>query len=297
VILQFLNSEKSMEKIYKIAFLIVFQIAFISCTDTNTVVNPGDKPIIEAYLAPNHKVSMKVYTEIPYSDSSEGQSEVIDGLTIKISGSDGKNFVLKSIGGGIYESDSTELIGPANSTYTMSFDYKGRNVSASTVIPEKPLDFSIDITEISRTQIDLSSGGFPGGGGGGGPFGGGGETNNSVELTWSNPNKAYYFVAAQNTETSPVAVLIPPAGSTFPSFRFNEQPSTGVSQLLRSQSFQYFGNYDIILYRVNTEYAALYQSAGTTSQNLSTPPSSISNGLGIFSGINADTLKFVVKKN
>ena len=285
-----------MKNIHKIAILVGFQSILFSCTDTNTVVNPGDKPIIEAYLAPNHKVSMKVYTEIPYSETSEGKSDVIDGLTIKITGSDGKNFTLKSLGGGIYESGSTELIGLANSTYTMSFDYKGRNVSATTTIPEKPIGFKIDKTEISRTQIDLSSGGFPGGGGGG-PFGGGGEINTSVELTWSNPNKAYYFVAAQNTETSPVAVLIPPAGSIFPSFRFNEQPSTGVSQLLRSQSFQYFGNYDLILYRVNTEYAALYQSAGTTSQNLSTPPSSITNGLGVFSGINADTLKFVVKKN
>jgi hypothetical protein len=286
-----------MKNIHKLTLMLALQYILLSCTVTNTVINPGDKPIIEAYLAPNHKVSMKVYTEIPYSETSEGKSEVIDGLTIKITGSDGKNFILKSVGGGIYESGSTELVGSVNSTYTMSFEYNGRTVSASTVIPEKPSNYKIDKTEISRTQIDLSSGGFPGGGGGGGPFGGGGETNNSVELTWSNPNKAYYFVAAQNTETSPVAVLIPPAGSTFPSFRFNEQPSTGVSQLLRSQSFQYFGNYDIILYRVNTEYAALYQSAGTTSQNLSTPPSSISNGLGIFSGINADTLKFVVKKN
>lgn len=285
-----------MKNIHKIAYLFVFQCILLSCTDTNTVVNPGDKPIIEAYLAPNHKVSMKVYTEIPYSETSEGKSDVIDGLTIKITGSDGKSFTLKSLGNGLYESDKTQLVGPANSTYTMSFDYKGRNVSALTIIPEKPISFKLDKAEISRTQIDLSSGGFPGGGGGR-PFGGGGETNTSVELTWSNPNKAYYFVAAQNTETNPVAVLIPPVGSTFPSFRFNEQPSTGINQLLRSQSFQYFGNYDLILYRVNTEYAALYQSAGTTSQNLSTPPSSISNGLGIFSGINADTLKFVVKKN
>lgn len=288
-----------MKNIHKLTLLLVLQYILMSCTDTNTVVKPGDKPIIEAYLAPNHKVSMKVYTEIPYSDTSEGQSEAIDGLTIKITGSDGKNFILNSIGGGIYESGSTELVGLANSTYTMSFDYNGRTISASTIIPEKPSNYKIDKTEISRTQIDLSSGGFPGGGpgGGGGPFGGGGETNTSVELTWSNTNNAYYFVAAQNTETSPVAILIPPTGSTFPSFRFNEQPTTGLSQLLRSQSFQYFGDYDLILYRVNTEYAALYQSAGTTSQNLSTPPSSITNGLGIFSGINADTLKFVVKKN
>jgi len=77
---------------------------------------------------------------------------------------------------------------------------------------------------------------------------------------------------------------------------FNE-PLTGINNTLRSQSFQYFGSHNIVLYRVNAEYAALYQSSGTTSQNLSTPPTSITNGLGIFTGINADTLKFTVNKN
>lgn len=284
-----------MKNTYKIAFLLTFQCILWSCTETNDVINPNEKPIIEAYLAPNHQVRMKVYTEIPYFDTAEGKSEVIDGLTIKLTGSNGKIFTLKSIGNGQYESAKNELIGAAKTTYTMEFDYKGRKVSASTEIPVKPVSFVIDKTAISRTQIDLSSG-MPGFGGGG-PFGGGGETNTSVELSWKNTENAYHFVAVENTEISPVQILIPPTGATFPNFRFTNEPLTGSTNILRSQSFQYFGKHDIILYRVNAEYAALYQSSGTTSQNLSTPPSSISNGLGIFTGINADTLKFVVNKN
>ncbi|WP_435354156.1 DUF4249 family protein [Emticicia sp. SJ17W-69] len=286
-----------MKNLYKIAFLMTFQCMLWSCTKTNTVINPGEKPIIEAYLAPNHPASMKVYTEIPYSETSEGKSEVIDGLTIKLTGSNGKVFTLKSIGNGQYESAKNELIGAAKTIYTMEFDYKGRKVSASTEIPSKPVNFTIDKTEISRTQIDLSSGvpNFGGGGGGGGPFGGG--ENTSVTLTWSNPENMYHFVAVENTEASPVQIVIPPTGATFPSFRFFNEPLTGTNNILRSQSFQYFGKHDVILYRVNSEYAALYQSSGTTSQNLSTPPTSITNGMGIFTGINADTLKFTVKKN
>ncbi|CAH0995716.1 hypothetical protein EMA8858_01841 [Emticicia aquatica] len=286
-----------MKKIYLLAILLAFQVFLMGCTETNTVINPGEKPIIEAYLAPNHRVSMKVYTEIPYTETSEGTSVNIDGLSIKISGSNGKVFNLKSVGNGVYESAENELVGAAKTTYTLEFDYKGRKVAASTEIPAKPINFKIDKTEISRTQIDLSSGTFPPMGGGGGPFGGGGETNTSVELTWDNPENIYHFVAVENTETSPIRILIPPSGATFPNFRFTNEPLTGSSNILRSQSFEYFGNHDVILYRVNAEYAALYQSSGTTSQNLSTPPTSIINGLGIFTGINADTLKFLVKKN
>jgi hypothetical protein len=54
--------------------------------------------------------------------------------------------------------------------------------------------------------------------------------------------------------------------------------------------------HNVILMHVNPDYAALYRSSGSTSQNISTPPTSITNGLGVFTGVNADTLKFEVKQ-
>jgi len=175
-----------MKKIYIMVLLSAIQSILWACTETNDVINPGDKPVIEAYLAPNHPVSLKAYTEIPYSESSEGVSQVIDGLSIKIIGSNGKTFVLKSVGNGIYESASNELIGAAGTTYSLEFDYKGRKVTASTEIPAKPVNFASDKKEISRTQIDLSAG-FQGGiRPPGGVFN---EQNTPVNLTWSNPNK------------------------------------------------------------------------------------------------------------
>ncbi|MFT5886953.1 MAG: hypothetical protein ACI9IP_003425, partial [Arcticibacterium sp.] len=49
-------------------FLFLFVcLSIFSCTEINTVIQPGDKPVIEAFLAPGQKVSMKIFTEIPYS--------------------------------------------------------------------------------------------------------------------------------------------------------------------------------------------------------------------------------------
>ncbi|RYU97149.1 DUF4249 family protein [Emticicia agri] len=281
-----------MKKIYSILFILLIINCIISCTDTNDVINPGEKPIVEAYLAPGHPVSMKVFTEIPYAETSEGISEPIDGLNIKITGSNGKVFNLKSMGDGVYVSDNTELIEGAPLKYKMEFEYKGRIVSAETEIPEKPLDFTISTNQIYRTQIDLSSGGFPGGG-----FGG--SDNTPVELSWSNPDNVYHFIAVENTETEPQQIIIPPTGSEFPTFRFRftNEPLLGTHNNIQPQSLEYFGNYDVILYRINPDYSALYQSSGTTTQNLSTPPSSIINGLGVFTGVNADTVKLNVGKN
>jgi len=283
-----------MKTIYSIVFIISAFAFMVSCTETNDVVSAGEKPIVEAYLAPGHPVSMKVFTEIPYADSSEGVSSPIDGLSIKITGSSGKAFVLKSMGSGVYSSAANELIEQPPTKYKMEFEYKGRVVSAETEIPQKPTSFSISATEISRTQINLSSGGFPGGGGG---FGG--NDNTPIELSWSNPENVYHFIAVENTESTPVQIIVPPTGSEFPTFRFRltNEPVLGTHSNIQPQSLEYFGNHDVILYRINPDYSALYQSSGTTTQNLSTPPSSITNGLGVFTGINADTVKLLVKKN
>lgn len=284
-----------MKKTYSILFILLTLTCAISCTDVNDVVNPGEKPIVEAYLAPGHPVSMKVYTEIPYAETSEGVSEPIDGLSIKITSSSGKVFNLKSAGGGVYTSDSNERIEAAPMKYKMEFEYKGRVVSGDTEIPEKPVGFTISTHQIYRTQVNLSSGGFPGGPGGGFD----GNDNTPVELSWSNPENVYHFIAVENTETEPQQILIPPTGSEFPTFRFRftNEPLLGTYNNIQPRSLEYFGNYDVILYRINPDYSALYQSSGTTTQNLSTPPSSITNGLGIFTGISADTVKLNVGKN
>jgi len=57
-----------------------------------------------------------------------------------------------------------------------------------------------------------------------------------------------------------------------------------------------FGTYQIIVFRVNTEYAALFDSSVGSSLSLEEPPSNIVNGLGIFTGLSSDTLYLEVTK-
>ena len=48
-----------------------------------------------------------------------------------------------------------------------------------------------------------------------------------------------------------------------------------------------FGTYQIIVFRVNLEYTALF---GSSTLSLEEPPTNILNGLGIFTGVSSDTL-------
>jgi hypothetical protein len=282
-----------------ILILICFSALIISCQDTNTVILPGDKPVIEAYIAPGSPVSMKVFTEIPYSATDSTFSKPITDLKITITGSDGKVFVLTHQGDGIYTSKTTEKIGPTGTTVSMSFSYNARVVSASTVLPLKPKGFAMDVKEIARIARDFSAG-PPQMGGQGGP-GGVQEPRIPINLTWINTDNVYHFVAAQSIETNPLPIVVRPNNpdgndNNRPRRRFNNQPVLTTGSSLQSQSFEYFGKYAIILYRLNPDYAALYVNNNTTSQNIATPQSTISNGLGIFTGINADTLILNVTK-
>ena len=46
----------------------------------------------------------------------------------------------------------------------------------------------------------------------------------------------------------------------------------------------------MVLYKVNPEYAALYEDPGDNSLTIKTPFSNIENGLGIFTAVHSDIL-------
>jgi hypothetical protein len=251
----------------------------------------GAKPIVEAYLVPNQPIAIKVKKEIVYIENLSNRETLIPGLSIKITG-DGQTYLLKPYSGldSLYRSDANVRL-KVGVTYSLSFDYNGKTISASTIIPTKPVGLKSDITSVVRTrQVITSTGGF----------GRDVDGNIDVNLSWTNPKSEYHFVVAENIEPKLDLVITLPTSSTatFNNFnnRFRSQPVQGTETRLRSQQFQYFGRYNVVLLKVNPDYAALYNAEGTTSQNISTPPTTITNGLGIFTGINADTLRFQVKE-
>lgn len=280
---------KIYKKISKIIFTLGLALGFgmMACETDSNLIEGGIKPVVEGYLIAGKPIAINVKREIAFTADTSAVQTPILGLNIKVSG-DGQTYVLKSSGKGLYESDKSVKL-KVGVTYSLSFDYNGKPISASTTIPTKPLGFKSNLNSIARTKLDLSSGSStirnP-------------DENIDVNLTWTNPANEYHFVVADNIETNPVAIITLPANITFQEIirRFRSQPVLGTETRLRSQQFEFFGNHNLVLLKVNPDYAALYNSSGTTSQNISTPPTNIVNGLGIFTGVNADTLAFTVKQ-
>lgn len=223
-----------------------------------------NKAVVESYLAPGQPVSVKITKEIEYGVDNINQP--LDNLTVIIN-HNGTDYTLANAGNGIYNSSTI----PVNigGSYQLKFDYNGVQVSASTIIPDKPTSFTQSATTMTVPTTFPPT--FP----------------NPINLKWENPNLDYHLVVVTNIETNPV--LINSGGQGRPVFR--TEPSQTTAQDLSFQQFTYYGNYRVVLYRIWPEYAALYEDNGTNSTNLAEPPTNVVNGRGIFTGINtADTL-------
>jgi hypothetical protein len=257
----------------KIFWLLMIIFPIMNSCKKNSSDYYTAKAIVEAYLTPNQTVSLHLSSEIMYmtSDSAAG----LDNLTPIIS-CNGQSYQLTSSGNGYYISDTTLHIIEGN-TYSLEFIYKGVTVSSSTVIPTKPSGFAASGTSIVVQQFDPNSGTMP-------------TFPDPIELTWNNPNHDYYMIVVRNIEST----LVPTDTANVNKPAFRTQPTQSNTYKIQPMQFKYYGTHDIILYKLNPEYAALYNDNGSNSLNLTSPESNINNGWGIFTGINADTLQIEV---
>jgi hypothetical protein len=118
-----------------------------------------------------------------------------------------------------------------------------------------------------------------------------------VYLTWTNDDDSYYLVVIECMEEDPDPVRelndsIPDRG-----FMFRKRPTNSQGIEIRPQEFQYFGKHRVILFHVLPDYASLYDETESSSQNLTNPSTSITNGYGIFTGMNSDTLLIQVNES
>lgn len=236
----------------------------------------SDIPIIESYLRPGDYINMIVTRQIPFSDNVSYSDDNIDSLKITVT-HDNEEYILKPLGEGKYI-DST-LIVAEGERYDMTFTYNSMTISAFTEIPLKPAGFHQSATSIYVSRMDSTftspSGGFV--------------MPEPLDLTWENDDASYYIVVVENLEDSldPIRDF---GDEESRSGMFRKMPTTASGIEMRPQEFRYFGHHRIILYHVLPDYASLYTETTASSQNLTNPSTSIKNGYGIFTGLNADTL-------
>lgn len=253
--------------IFKYIALSSLLLILFSCEKIDLQTADPDVAVVESYINPGNEIQVKIKKQIVFDDP-DSEGEFLAGLVVKIQ----HNDLWEEL---VYMYDSIyvleNIIVGAGDVYEMQFEYNDLVITSETTIPNQPEDFQSSSSTIEIPTMGPGSGEIE-----------------KQELTWTNPDLDYHMVVVESVDED--AELIFDTDDDHPPRAFRNAPVQGDEQELSPMSFTYYGRHRVILYRLNPEYAALYEDLGTSSLDLVAPPSNIENGLGIFTGINADTL-------
>ncbi len=264
--------------ILSISCIFIVIIFFSSCEETTLEDFETESMVIESYLFAGNAVdSFRVTQSISYSSTSD-EIITLDDLTISLE--DGADtYFLESIGDGYYK--NFDLIISAGKNYTMEFQKDNTTISASTYIPEQR-EIVISTTSISVEKVEAGIMMPP-------------TQTDPITISWENDEGDYYYVLVENIESDPEYINDNFATGNFGDRKFITEPTISSEHNVDTRrDIQYFGTYQVVVYRVNPEYAALYSTAESTSSSIVEPSTNIENGLGIMTGISTDTIYFEV---
>jgi hypothetical protein len=255
----------------QVGMFLLFVLICIGCEKGSEELSKSERLVLQAYLFQNESVSGIKLTKTISFESSDTTFENISDAEISI-GWNGVSYPLEVDENGLYQYKKNDLQINSGETYTITVKYEGKILSSETKVPEKPTGLTLSGTSIA---IDPN---FT-------PFGRGSMDANDIEISWDNPDNDYFYVVIENIEENPEDIQLgfPMPGGGRPNFRFLSQPFQTNTYVLRAMmSIQQYGTHKVKVYRVNKEYAYLYENRTQDSRTLSEPYSNIENGLGIF---------------
>lgn len=269
-----------MKKHAPILLLFISLLGITSCTkELITPITGDNSAVVESYLkAGDSSILVYISKILPYSDDTSEVKEMISGINVFINSTQ-----LTEIDTGIYQLNLNEKV-VAGTTYQLKFEYSGNTITSQTIIPDAPAGFTSSTSDLYVDRITSGTGGGP-------P-----SMMDPVELTWSNSDASYYYLMVKYLEDTPDYINSNAAVDDF-QFVQSSTPTQESYYKLDQRNISCFGTYRIILYKVNSEFNDVFTKNGSNSNNLVNPNTNITNGFGVFTGMNADTLYLEVIPN
>jgi len=243
-----------------------------------------DPPVIEAFLFANEPIDdIRISSSSPLNQDTIISNPVIDAEVSLI-----KNNItyqlINSVDSGYYHYPGTDLTVETGDEFTLEVRWQGQLSFGTTVVPPPPDGVSIDTTIMEIPTLRPGIGEVLA------------ELN--VNVTWDNQDNLLHFVVLEYTEPLETAEFIYPefVRDIIDQFRVITEPTLDTLFTTNALILEFYGNHRVSVYRVNREYADLYNSREQDSRDLNEPPSNIINGIGIFSAFNSRSVSFVVLK-
>ena len=259
--------------------------ATLGCSDDDLpfIVPDPDTYVVQAFVFAGEPIDQVFVTGVLPIDAEEGDTAppISDASIVITRGTD--RYELQPMAGEPgryhYVGDPDIRVGDA---LTLDIDYDGRSATASTTVPPSPQALELSSDEIEAVDPFQS-------------FGGAQELlERGITVRWSNPADLLHFIAIENLEADPTIL---PTTEILQDFlpRIITEPTPSDSTIVLQILLTHYGDHRIRLYRVNDEYADLYQGLTQDSRNLNEPPSNIDGALGIFSAFASDSAFFAVR--
>lgn len=252
--------------------------------------DPGDDNlvVIEAFLFAGEPVQdIRLTSTVPLG-ADPASAPVIDDAVVRLL-KDGVTYALTPSGEeGRYEYTGTDLAIVEGDEFRLEVEYFGRVAWGETVVPGPPLSVAIDGDTLFVPTL--------GRGGGGGRGGGFNLQESQLAVTWDNPTDLLHFVVVEGMDDDAEAIFPEQFQERLRRFRFISEPTIDNFFIVRLLLLEALGPHQAKVYRVNAEYAQLYENRTQDSRDLNEPPSNIRNGLGVFSAFNSSSVTFEVAR-
>jgi hypothetical protein len=266
----------------RLSFFCLFFASLLVSSCSKDLVTPLDADkiaVVESYLyAGDSVITVKVSKVLPFSEDTLDATEYISGLTLLVNGKS-----LTETEPGIYKLFLGTGRIQSDSMYTLKFKFYDDTISSQTLVPLSPANFSISSNVVYTDRITSTSG-FPGG-----PM-------EDVDLSWDNDDNSYYYLTVEYLESTLDYINYAMADYELPVAQ-SITPLQSAGTRLGMRNMQFFGHYRIVLFKVNKDFADLYQHITANSNNITNPVTSIRNGYGVFTGMSSDTVYLEVKEN
>ena len=274
----------------KMFCLILLFAACFSCVEDSL---QSENFVVEAYLYAGEKVDRIKIKKVEDIHSEETKNIILNNAQITLK----KNKVTYPLTfdnaqqGYLYSGSDLEV--QVNDTFELVVIVGDRISNAFTIVPQATKDISISGSKIIIPPISIRLGIVE-------------ELTklfNDARLTirWDNPGDQLHFIVIENVEAGdpifPSDFPIPEATlQLIRSFSYISAPTKNTNFEIPGLSLETYGRYRAKVYRVNQEYANLYNNQIQDSRDLNAPPSNVNNALGIFSAFASDSVFFEVGK-
>ena len=272
---------------WRLVFLVM--LAAPACDPVLSDPEATDLVVVEAYIFAGEAVDNVRLTTVTALGADTVEADPIndaDVLLIK----NGVSYRLTATGdSGYYAYGGTDLTVDEGDRFRLEVTYYDRVAFGETDVPEPPVDVVIDSDQL---MAPVFGGGRPGQGGRGG--GGFDLQERQVLTTWSNLDQRLHFVVVEGEEDDTESIFPDALQGRIGRFRFISEPTLDDFYSVGLVMLEQLGRHEVTVYRVNEEYADLYENRVQDSRDLNEPPSNITDGLGVFSAFNSRSVFFDV---